>query len=238
MRIVVVGAAMLVLARSVSGQDSTHIAPKWALDLYLGVGSSLDITARIGADATGTIDLAGWFYLGAGVERRIAGRWSGRFTVGYETGGWEATGPTNPFAAPNNAAYRWAIGAGGVYQVYRGARSQFNLQGSARYLLGMKVPTTITLDNATTPGDLRDLTLHYRPSVSPVLAVGWRWRPKRGSVGCIGTSLGLTYFHCTYDGVELPNDVPALPDGLAPLTGTHAGWQLLFTIGYSGWSPN
>ena len=226
-----------LLSHELIAQDSTHIAPKWALDLHLGGDSSLDVTARTGPEATGTIDLAGWFHLGPGVERRIVGRWSGRLAFGYDVGGWEATGPSNPFAAPNNPADRWALGIGAVYQLHRSERSQFNLQGGARFLLGMKVPTTITLDSTSTPSDLRDLTLRYRPSVSPVLALGWRWRPKRGSAGCIGTSLGLIYFHCTYDRVELPNDVPALPEGLAPLTGTHEGWQLLFIIGYSGWSP-
>ena len=159
MRIVVVCAAMLVLARSVSSQDSTHIAPKWAFDLYLGGGGTMDVTARTGPEVTGTIDLAGWFHLGGAVERRIAGRWSGRFTFGYETGGWETTGPTNPFAAPNYAADRWVIGAGGVCQVYRGARSQFNLQGSARFVFGMTVPTLITFDSTSTASDLRDITL-------------------------------------------------------------------------------
>lgn len=229
---------VLQFLHAVLAQDSLCIAPKWALDLFLGGGSSKDVTARTGPEATGTIDMAGWFHLGTGVERRIAGRWSGRLSMGYESGGWEATGPSNPFAAPNNAADRWVIGAGAVYQVHRGERSQFNLHGGARFLFGMKVPTTITLDSTTTPSALRDLTLHYRPSVSPVLALGWRWRPKRGSAGCIDTSLGLTYFHCTYDRVELPNDVPAFPEGLAPMSGTHASWQLLFSIGYGGWSPS
>lgn len=197
----------------------------------------MDVTARTGPDDTGTIDLAGWFHLGVGVDRRIAERWSGRFSFGYEMGGWKTSGTPNPFAPPNNAADRWAIEAGAVVQLYRAAQSQFNLQGGARLLFGMHVPTTITLDSTTTASDLRTLTLHYRPSVSPVLARGWRWRPTPTSVGALSTSLGITWFHCTYDGVELPHDVPVLPEGLYPLTGTHAGWQLLFTIGYGGWSP-
>jgi hypothetical protein len=228
---------MVLLSHALFPQDSTRIAPKWAFDLFLGGGSSTDVTVRTGPEATGTFDLSGWFHLGAGVERRLAERWSGRFSIGYETGGWEATGTTNPFAAPNSAAGRWAIGAGAVYQLYRAARSQFNLQGGARLLFGMQVPATITLDSTTTASDLRTLTLHFKPAVSPVLSIGWRWRPTRRSVGSIGTSVGITWFHCTYDGVELPNDVPDLPGGLLPLTGTHEGWQLLFTIGYSGWSP-
>jgi|688.fasta_scaffold421162_2 hypothetical protein len=219
-------------------QDSSAVAPKWALDLYLGGGGSEKITVRTGSVATGTFDLTGWFHLGAGVDRRIAGRWSGRFTFGYEVGGWEATGATNPFAAPSNSGDRWAIGSGAVYQVYRGHRSQFNLQGGARFLLGMDVPTVIQLDSSSTANDLRTLSLRYKPSLAPVLAVAWRWRAKRGSPGCIGTSIGITYFHCTYDRVELPSDVPTLPNGSLPLTGTHEGLQLLFTIGYSGWSPN
>jgi hypothetical protein len=228
----------LLGAVAVHGQDSTRTAPKWALDLYLGGGGSVKVTARTGPAALRTIDLAGWFHLGAAFERRLAGPWSGRFAFGYESGGWEATGPGNPYAAPKSAASRWAIGTGAAYKLHRGARSQFNLQGGARFLLGMRVPTTITLDSANTPSKLRDLTLRYRPSVSPALALGWRWRPKPGSAGCIGTSIGVGWFHCTYDGVELPNDVTDLPDGLLPMTGTHAGWQLLFTIGFSGWSPN
>lgn len=226
--------ALLGVSRS-DAQDTCKVAPSWDFDLFLGAGSGKAITVRTCRNAAGTIDLAGWFHLGAGVERRIAGRWSGRFAFGYEVGGWEATGTANPFAAPNNSADRWALGAGAVYQLYRGERSQFNLQGGTRLLLGMDVPTTITLDTTTTPSALRDLTLHYRPSVSPVLAVGWRWRPKRGSAGCIGTSLGVSYFHCTYDRVDLPGDVPALPEGLLPLTGAHTGWQALFTLGFSGW---
>jgi hypothetical protein len=229
--------ASLLLGLHVHAQDSSRVAPKWALDLFLGGGSNTVVTVHTGPEATGTFDLSGWFHLGAGVERRIAGRWSGRFTFGYESGGWKATGTTNPFAAPNNAAGRWSTGAGAVYQLYRAARSQFNLQGGARLLFGMQVPATITLDSTTTASDLRTLTLHYRPSVSPVLAVGWRWRPTETSVGAISASLGITWFHCTYDGVVLPSDVPELPEGLLPMTGTHDGWQLLFTIGYGGWSP-
>lgn len=230
---------MFVLGSGVlHAQDSSAVAPLWALDLCLGGGSSLDVTAHTGPDATVTFDLAGWFHLGAGVERRIVGRWSGRFSFGYESGGWKATGPGNPFAAPNYAADRWVLGAGVVHQVHRGTRSQIDLQGGARFQFGMRVPTIITLDSTSAGSDLRDLTLRYRSAVSPVLAVGWRWRPTRGSVGAIGTSIGMTWFHCTYDGVELPNDVPELPEGLLPMTGAHAGWQLLFTIGYSGWSSS
>ncbi|MBL7982035.1 MAG: hypothetical protein JNL52_09520 [Flavobacteriales bacterium] len=59
MRHVVLGLLMVLLAASSLGQDSTRIAPKWALDLYLGGGGSMDVTARTGHDDTGTIDLAG-----------------------------------------------------------------------------------------------------------------------------------------------------------------------------------
>ena len=66
----------------------------------------------------------------------------------------------------------------------------------------------------------------------------WLWRPKYGSVGSNGACLGRAWSHCSYARVDPPNDVPTLPEALLPLTGTHTGRKLSFTVALRGWSPD
>ncbi|MBK9289938.1 MAG: hypothetical protein IPN38_20385 [Flavobacteriales bacterium] len=139
------------LAFAVHAQDSSRVAPKWVGDLTLGGGGSgRHITVKTGPEKSGTIDLAGWFGIGTGVEHRLAGRWSVRGSVVYELAGWEVVG-ANPFASPSDQGDRWAVCAGGVYQVYRGNRSQFTVQGGARLTLGMDVNPSCSLIRCSPP---------------------------------------------------------------------------------------
>lgn len=222
------------IGASLWAQEEDATIPLWAIDMYMGGGGEKTVAVGLGQGSSGTFDLCGWFHLGADVDRHISGRWSGRFAFGYELGGWEPSGAGDPFAAPTNTGDRWVIDVGPVRELYRGARSQFGLFVGPRIWLGMDVPVILRLDGTPNTNDLRTLVLHYRPSVGPVIRAGWRWRVKAGSPHCISISTGATYFHCTYDRIDLPNDIASVPASLLPLQGEHHAWSYLFTLGYGG----
>ncbi len=224
---------ILTISRVVA-QDSSAVAPKWVLDMYLGSGSSELVAVRTGPDAHAAIDLSGWFQLGMGMDRRIERGWSVRGSFSYEIGGAESSGPGNPFAAPALFGDRVALGAGMVRQLHRDMRNQFVVYGGARVLLGMDIPVVLELDTSGVRSDLRMVQLFYRTSVNPVISAGWRRRVKKDAPGCIGLTIGATYFQCSYDHALLPNGMVELPADLMPLTGSHAGWNYLLTIGFSG----
>jgi len=226
--------SFLLPIHCVSAQDSSQVAPKWAFDLFVGGGGAEHITVALGPDDEGSIALAGWFNLGVDAERRIEGCWSARGRLTYERAGWQGAGG-NMFATPSDQGDRWALALGAVHQLYRGSRSQFTVQGGARLTMGMDVQAALQLDALFTAGTFQQAALHYKPAVSPVADLTWRWRTARQGPLGLCASLGIERYHSTYDHADLSSGMSELPTELAPLTGAHSGWAWTFTFGLYVW---
>jgi len=211
-------------------QDSSGVAPKWVAELLLGGGHGGLVEVRTGPDQYGEIDVAGWFHLGLAAERRISGRWSMRTYLGYESGGWEANTPANPFAAPSSTTDRWTLGAYGVYQLYRGFHSQFTLFAGVRGVLGMNIHTDYRTDTAYVSSSFKQVDLLYRPALVPQAGGAWRWR-FRTNPESVMLRAGLEYYTDTYRDADLTSGLTDVPSDLAPLLGTQAGWAYFVDFG-------
>lgn len=232
MRIAAAVLLTMLLAASSRGQDSTRIAPKWALELYLGGGGSEKVTARTGPDATGTIDLAGWFHLGAAVEGAIHGPWSWRGAFTFELAGWERTGggPTGSYQPEGD---RVGLGLGLSWQALRSRHHHVSIAAELRAVLGMDVQADLRLDTAFTASTFQHAQLFYHPAAVPRLSAAWRYRWGSNALGLV-VRAGVEHFAYTYARSALSSGLPAFPAWLEPLTGTHRGFAYVVSVGLMG----
>ncbi len=219
--------------------DSSHIAPRLALDLVIGGGGggpALDVEVRTAADRLQTVDMSGSFTLAAALEHRIRGRWSGRAQLGWMAVDRESNGRGgDPYASPRPIGDRWYLDLGAAWQVLRTKRSQFSLSGVARGMCGMDINVDYVQGSAFAPSAQIDQAhFFYRPAVVPHADVAWRYRGTKAMLGFV-LRVGCEYEHFTCERVALSPGLAMLPDDLRPLTGARSGWAYTVMLGITGW---
>ena len=224
----------MVLAPLLQAQDSSGVAPEWVFEILLGGGGSEAIHVRTGPDEWRSMDMAGWFHLRFAGEHALDEHWSVRLAAGFAANGWDSGRHGNPYGEPNAQGDRWDIGVGAGYQLYRGRRSQFSVQGEMSAVFGMDVYRDYRTDTAWLASSFQNARLYYGPTIIPEVSVVWRLRIGPSGFGATAR-MGVQYYSFTHRGTDLSPGLPALPADLLPLTGTHAGLAYVWSIGLFAW---